>query len=80
MISAAPVMPALSTLTHKGMDIRYGIWGKALYSAAERPNKPILVVLPGLSQFIEKYALIMLPLLGLYKSPLLLVNYLHIAN
>lgn len=63
MISAAPVMPALSTLTHKGMDIRYGIWGKALYSAAERPNKPILVVLPGLSEFIEKYALIMLPLL-----------------
>ena len=62
MISAAPVMPALFTLTYKGMEVRYGIWGRALHSESVESNKPIIIVLPGLSEFIEKYALIMSPL------------------
>jgi len=52
---------SLGLINGGNMDIRYGIWGDV--SSQKNRNKPVLVVLPGLSEFIEKYAIMITPLL-----------------
>lgn len=56
-------MPDISFLPHRGIDIRYGIWGKVSHAPSDQSDKPVIVILPGLSEFIEKYAVILAPLL-----------------
>ena len=46
-----------STGANIGVKIRYGLWGAA------QGMKPLIVVLPRLSEFIEKYAVMITPLL-----------------
>ena len=62
-----PLLPDIaytSVLLKSGskMDIRYGVWGDVL--DAKDHHKPIIVILPGLSEFIEKYAIMVAPLIA----------------
>ena len=56
-------MPELAYLPHGGIDIRYGIWGHVSREDPEQSDKPMIIILPGLSEFIEKYAILLAPLL-----------------
>lgn len=66
MMLTEPILPqtAYASLRLKdggNMNIRYGVWGNV---ADDNNNgKPVVVVLPGLSEFIEKYAIMITPLL-----------------
>ena len=43
------------------LNIRYGVWGNV--AGGKNNTKPVVVVMPGLSEFIEKYAIMMTPLI-----------------
>lgn len=71
MSLVSPLMPATSFVSYKGSNIRYGIWGKINPSSAHN-DQPLIVILPGLSEFIEKYAYTLKPLLDKNVDALIL--------